>query len=133
MIGGDDMHLKLDPGPNAEDIDFVLRMIRGIWPKAVVEDLTHDEMTAVAIDEMFPARLSRELLIYRDAAALAAWEEHGATSETQPTLIHVLAGDNGLTFVVDARGSEMGSLVDDMMTALVSNRARARMPWKTAA
>ncbi|MBI4612136.1 MAG: hypothetical protein HY720_00840 [Planctomycetes bacterium] len=125
MFGGHDIHVPMTPSPGPDDLDFVLRMIRHVWPDALVEDLAKDGVDHLPIDDVFPIGPSREVLIYRDTQSLCAWREHGATPGNESTLVHVLLGDQGLTIVVDARDSATGKLIEQIIEALLYNRLPA--------
>lgn len=117
MIGGEDIQVTLESAPPADTVGYVLRLLRAAWPDAVVDDV-EDERGPRPIDAMFPARAFHELLVYRDAASQRLWDEQGATNETNDSMIHILADDGCLTFVVDARVSLTGKLVADIIGAL---------------
>ena len=128
MIGGEDIQMALESRPSAGTVDFVLRLLRAVWPEAVVDDV-EDERGPRPIDAMFPARALHELLVYRDAASQHAWDEHGATDETNDSMIHILTDNDGLTFVVDAKTSLAGMLVLEIIGALrIRPSPRSSMP-----
>lgn len=117
MIGGEDIQLALESGPSADTVGYVLRLLRAVWPEAVVDDVD-DERGPRPINAMFPARRFHELLVYRDAASQLAWDEKGATDETNDSMIHILTDDDGLTFVVDTKTSFAGALVAEVIREL---------------
>mgnify|MGYP003595564353 CR=1 FL=1 len=117
MIGGEDIRVAVAPEESEDVRGFVLLLLRAGWPAAVVDDLD-DPRGPRCIDEVFPVHAFREVLVYRDDASRRAWDEHGATAETNDSMIHILSEAGGLTFVVDARNSMAGVLVEEIIGAL---------------
>jgi hypothetical protein len=102
QIGGADIVV---PGRATErQAEDLLTCLRAHWPEAVVE---HGEEEQV-----------RELFVYENAAAQAAWEKEGGEEWNMATLIHVLYGQDSTTIVVDRRGSYLYDFVRSIVLAV---------------
>lgn len=116
MIGRADIVV---PRPVEDDgKSAILRVLLAAWPNAVLED-------AEGVEE--PAELARfesgamtdEVFVYRDAAALEAWNEDGGTDDNADSMIHLLLGPTAITCVVDHReGAETRAIAGRIERAL---------------
>lgn len=60
--------------------------------------------------------------MFHNQAALDAWGEHGATPQTDPTMVHFLFGEDGFTAVVDAVFSPTGRFVSEVLLEIHVSR-----------
>lgn len=121
MIGGMDIIISAPASSPVSDI--VVRRMRQLWPAGIFQDAD-----SVDKHDIFEAWVnitgtkSRDFFVYRDANAVRAWEEVGASPENQNTMLHFLIrlGErNGsaieeLTVVCDRRSHDVARLIDDL-------------------
>lgn len=98
MLGGTDITCRAQMHP-AESLEVVARAAVFAWRNAVFEDAesgaAHDCIGDVPFSGM------RELFVFRDPQARAAWDSEGGTAENSNTMLHVLADSDSVTIVVD--------------------------------
>ena len=66
----------------------ILRVLYAAWPKALLEDAERDD-EPIELARFNASALPDEFLVYRDAAALNAWDEEGGTDRNADSMIHV--------------------------------------------
>jgi len=99
MIGGVD--IVIPTGADPRDAMVVsLRLIRRIWPDAVVEDADSGE-TAVIGDGMLIPEMMSDIFVYQNSEMAVKWDELGAEPELADTMIHILVRNKEVTVVVD--------------------------------
>jgi hypothetical protein len=123
MIGGQDIVI-----PCAEPkvaLDVATRIIRRRWRDCLAEDgETGNPLPPYG--QMGFAGLS-EILFNKTAQTSQLWEELGSCEATNGTLIHLLAGANTLTVVVDDEPTlEMKSIVSEIRGALIQDLFASR-------
>jgi hypothetical protein len=119
MIGGAD--LVLDGRSSLRDADLILRTMRMEWPHALIQRV--DSEDAKSFSELsFPIVGLDEFLIYRDAECFNAWQKYGATQEFQSGMMHVIISADCLTIVVDAVGSPLAELANEILQGVAINR-----------
>src|SRR5206468_5157605 len=104
-------------------MDLALRAALKLWGRPVFEDADTGETFAEYRRRDLAGR--REVLVYRDAAARAGWDELGADPSLDGTLIHLIAGDGELTIAVDdVPNPSIRSYVDAVRDALGSEKSK---------
>lgn len=116
MIGGTDIVIPATGDPAAFDI--CARIIRRYWPHARFEDAVTGNKYEQYGD--IPLGGVRELFIYRDAHAEAAWDADDANSPANSMLYLVLSRDSITLVLDDPDSAEMRSLVASLRTSLES-------------
>jgi hypothetical protein len=82
-----------------------------------------DSLEALTFGELrFPIVAPAEFMVYRDEAALAAWQAHGATPENQATMMHVIIASDSATIVVDDDGSDLATIARELLESVPRNR-----------
>jgi len=122
VIGGND---RVYPrGLSREMLDFVLRIFRGFWSAALVQDPDASLVWTVEEAIRSPIRGSRSLMVYRDEAAYESWDILGADPSNDDTMIYVLLGEESTTFVVSDSLPKTPAMVADIILALDVNFPR---------
>jgi len=129
MIGGTDILLRTSGNPAA--LDACTRVLQRYWPQARFENALTGDKYSGSTD--LPAGRVRELLVYRDTAAEAAWDaEHGNAAPN--TMIYLILSSDCLTAVLDDPNTEeMQSILESMRKALQIDVAQRVAPSPTAA
>lgn len=96
-IGGNDIVFNIAPTPALKD--FILRYVKGVWPKMQVEKVPD-------VDEWF---------FYKDRVAMKSWDDWGCIDENDDTMVHLLYGDDRFTMVVaGSDGSKTGQMAIEL-------------------
>lgn len=88
-------------------IEAAARVIAGFWPRACPETGRGD--AAPTSPDGWEG--CRELFIFRDLEARDAWRRVGGADENFNTMIHLLAGPDDLTVVVDEPVGEIAEIL----------------------
>lgn len=110
MIGGQDIIVHNPGSSPGQLLDGLTRLVRGHWPKLVFEDAT----TGSRFEHFWqiPFQKLSEVMLYRDTDAWKSWERLGADPSNANQMIHILASDASVTFVVDdAKAPAMSTLL----------------------
>jgi hypothetical protein len=121
IVGGSDL-IFFAPA-DVPVVGIILRRVRQLWPLAWFQD--PDEDKAHRIDDprvISHGGESREFLIYRDQAAVSAWDRDGATPENLDSMLYFLIGEASevepgrreLTLVCGERTQAIEQLVRDL-------------------
>jgi hypothetical protein len=119
MIGGTD--IIFPTVGDAASLDLCIRIIQRDWPMARFEDTLTGEKYGSSAE--IPLDRTRELFVYHDAQAEAAWD---ADSEDSPlnSLIYLILNDQHITVVVDdPSGPEVGALLLSLRESLTHHGA----------
>lgn len=96
MIGGTDV--VIPSSGDAAALESAARIIHQFWPHARFEDaVTGDKYDHYG---QIPFRRVRELLVYRDAQAEAAWDAEDANSPPN-SMVYFILGRDSITVVMD--------------------------------
>jgi hypothetical protein len=116
MIGRTDVVI---PRPVEDDGKrAILRILLAAWPGAIFEDAESDEEPA-ELGGLDLDALTDEFFVYRDAAALQAWDQEGGTDDNLDSMVHLLLGPVAVTCVVDHReGGETRAIAARIERAL---------------
>jgi hypothetical protein len=121
MIGGTDIIIPVTDAEAAMDV--ALRAAVELWDRPVFEDADTGETFAEYRRRDLAGR--REVLVYRDAAARAGWDQLGADPSLDGTMIHLIADDAKLTIAVDdVPNPSIRSYVDAVRNALTSGKSK---------
>ena len=96
MIGGSDIVIPAVGDPAA--LDACTRIIRRYWPSATFEDAVTG--TKYGDYKALPTGSLRELLVYQDPDAEAAWDS-GMSDAGTNTMIYLILSPSDVTAVVD--------------------------------
>jgi hypothetical protein len=99
MIGGTDIVIATGAS-TGNALVACLRVIRRIWPNAVIEDASTDEKVQLGRGVLLPDDLP-EVFVYPDMETATKWDELGAEPELANTMIHILVRSGQVTLVVD--------------------------------
>jgi hypothetical protein len=108
MIGGTDIVIPSRGDPAM--LGACARTIQQHWPQARFEDALTGEKYPSYAD--VPLGLVRELLVYRDASAEAAWDGESADASANSMIYLILTSDGLTTVVDDPNTEEMRSLLE---------------------
>ena len=131
MIGGVDIVIPTGAGPRDAMI-VSLRLIKRIWPDAVVEDADSDsgDRTVIGDGALIPEMLT-DAFVYQNLEMALKWDELGAEPELADTMIHILVRDGGVTVVVDDPDLESARrFISGMRSALRMNIFAMASPLK---
>jgi hypothetical protein len=103
-IGGRDIVLEGATAP--EDGAAIIETFRRRWPALVFQDADQPS----PVEWQTTGLETREFFVYRDLAAFSSWREHGAATENNDAMIHVVIEDDRITFVVADGDSETAAL-----------------------
>ncbi len=122
MIGGKD--IIYDRRLSSDMLAHVLRMFKGFWPSAVVED--QDATAVQTIDEAIQDTLGGipGFMVYLEWRAYESWDVMGADPSNDDTMIYVLLGEDSTTFVVSDSLPKTPAMVADIIKALDTNFPR---------
>lgn len=127
-MGGAD--IQVPGGVDRGDIDFVLRFLRLAWPNGILDDGTG---TPAPLRALATHNLGHEeYFVYETPDAFALWSKEGFTDEASSSLVYLTVEDDALCFVVDALSSTAGSIVEQLVDALVENRRAQTRMWRAA-
>lgn len=129
MIGGTD--LVLEGRPDASDFDRAARVLRVLWPNAVVEVPPKYEGIHITNPSLYPFRLWDEIFFYRDEETRISWKEEGLTESNAGGVIWISVDEDALCFVVDAPSSEAGRIASDIIATIETSRRHDG--WENAA
>ena len=119
MIGGAD--IVLAGRTHSDDLAFLLRCIRQVWPQAVYHGLSTNDAEELATQSAeLPQDL--EVFVYANRIAFESWEQDDATESNASKMLQILISSHSLTLVVDRADSELGLLADDLINALKTER-----------
>jgi hypothetical protein len=114
MIGGVDVVI-----PAVDDgiaLETCARIVQHYWPNARFEDPETGEKFARCCD--VPLRRVRELIVYSDVQAEAAWD---ADCEDSPTnsMLYLIRSSNSITVVLDdPNAADMQAMLEELRTRL---------------
>ncbi len=130
MIGGTD--IVLEGRPVASDFDRAARVLRALWPNAVVEVPPKYDVIEITGPSLYPFRLWDEIFFYRDEATRRSWKKEGLTTKSNADgVIWISVDEDALCFVVDALSSEAGRIAQDIIAAIETSRRHDG--WESAA
>jgi hypothetical protein len=121
VIGGTDVLLLAPPGVPAAEI--ILATMRLLWPGAIFQDANATQGHEIADRwTSLNASASTEFFIFRDRGTFEKWQQEGASSENENSMLHFLldqadAKANSLvhvTLVCDTLTSEIEKVVGDL-------------------
>jgi hypothetical protein len=121
MIGGHD--IIIDVPPRVPVADLILERVRRLWPDARFRDAEEEDHYAIHDPQiLIRGARSKEFLIYRDPAAVEAWDREGATPANLDTMLYFIIGDDvvgrdsprELTLVCGKKTREIRRLIDDL-------------------
>jgi hypothetical protein len=115
MIGGTDIPFETRLGSQA--LDSAARAALLIWRSATFENgedgTKYDRYEQVPFGHIF------ELFVYRDKQIEQRWDEEGAVTGLEDTMIHLILSPGRLTAVVDDPDSrEMGGILRAIESSL---------------
>src|SRR2546421_5789641 len=96
MIGGTD--IVIPTIGDSEALDACVRMIREYWPQAVFENALTGEKYQHYRE--LPFGQLRELFVYPNAGAMAAWD-HGEESAATNSMLYLILSPDQVTVVLD--------------------------------
>jgi hypothetical protein len=99
MIGGVDVVIPSRAIPR-QAVILSLRLIRRYWPEAVIEDVRTGQRSPLKMNALFP-ETGEDLFVYTNEGIARRWDQVGAEPELANTMVHILARESGITFVVD--------------------------------
>lgn len=121
MIGRIDIVFTAPPSAPAAEI--IAEVCQHYWPRACFQDV-EDEQAHPLDGDWNDVSFSSEFFIYRDAAAVDAWEKLGAVTENANTMLHFLIrndkphGDREVTCVCDARTGDIEKIISSIQLEL---------------
>lgn len=127
-MGGEDLFLH---GPVlTDDRIFILRALKALWPRGVIEDALSDEGPLPLAKAVAQAPAWEEVLAFRTSSAQKTCEKFGVVPSLGPDFLHLLFGPDGLTVVVhEAVGKTRSFVVDELFEGLANHRLRSnRLP-----
>ncbi|MBT3201434.1 MAG: hypothetical protein HN350_16155 [Phycisphaerales bacterium] len=134
MIGGVD--IVIPTGADRRNAMVVsLRLIKRIWPDAVVEDADSDsgDKTAIGGGALIPEMMT-DAFVYQNSEMALKWDELGAEPELADTMIHILVRNEEVTVVVDDPELESAQkFISGMRSALRMNIFAMATPHRGAA
>lgn len=107
--------------------DIILAACRRAWPDCLFQDVNEDDLHKLDEKWVWEEGTARhEFFVYRDGAAVSAWEAHGAVPENSNTMLHFLirAGEihgdpvSEVTCVCDARAGAAAEIIREIETGL---------------
>jgi hypothetical protein len=114
MIGGTDVVI---PGTgDSAALETCARVIQGLWPAARFEDAETGESFSSA-DEI-PAERVRELFVYSNASAEAAWNADDPETPSNSMLYLIFLPDSVTAVVEDASTPQMRAILDSIRGAV---------------
>jgi len=118
MIGGKDIVF----GKHTEPLDRIVlvQTFRKTWPHLVVQDGAAEDIVSFD-DALGIVASSDEFFVYRDDASFQSWSEHGARSDNEDQMVHVIVAPDEVTFVVAGVVSETYRLAQNAIAALSSS------------
>ena len=121
ILGGFDIELA-GAVIAGNDMNVVLRSLRGAWPQAIVE--TSDGTSVITIATAITQRWSApcEVFIYEHRASYESWTANGLTVENANEMIAVAVESDGMSFVVNDPNAPTVILVRELMDAVTQNR-----------
>jgi hypothetical protein len=114
MIGGTDVVIPTFAGPTA--LDACVRIIRRYWPQARYEDAITGEKYGDSGD--LPIGSIRELFVYPNASAEAAWDVDSPDSPVNSMIYLILTPGSVTAVLDDPAAPEMRSILESMRNAL---------------
>ena len=118
MIGGTEFIIPIRD--KAEALDLAIRLVLRLWPKAVIEDATAEEVLPAYESISFFGR--HELLAFRDTESAEKWDKLGVDPSLNETLIHLIASDQELTVSLDdAPSAKMKAFAQTLRDALTQD------------
>jgi hypothetical protein len=120
--------LVLEGTPTSDDVERLLRCLRGYWPRAVAARADQEIVEPLHLHQpgWTVARRWKEFFVCEDLRALRSWSEQGAIAENADTMVHILATRDSLTAVVDDANGPLGRLLRGVLATI--ERARAVYP-----
>jgi hypothetical protein len=117
MIGGNDIVFSKHTEPL--DRIVLVQAFQRSWPALVVQDGTAEDI--VSFDDALGIVASAdEFFVYRDEPSFKSWSEHGARSDNEDQMVHVMVGPEEVTFVVAGSDSETYTMAQHAIIALSS-------------
>jgi hypothetical protein len=135
MIGGHD--IIIDVPPHAPVAHLILERIERLWPNARFRDAEEEGHYAIHDPQaLIRGERSKEFLIYRDLAAVEAWDREGATPANLTTMLYFIIRDDPagrdslreVTLVCGKKSREIRRFIDDLTKSLqISSTAENRI------
>jgi hypothetical protein len=114
MIGGTD--IVIPATGDSEALDVCARIVQQYWPHARFEDAITGETYSRCSD--LPTGRVREVFVYRDLSAEAAWDSEDPKASLN-TMIYLILSDKYVTAVVDdPNGPEIQPILQSIQKAL---------------
>jgi hypothetical protein len=98
MISGHDIVIPCQ-SESGFVFDRILHLARHVWKEAVIEDAETGDLLNPEYEDAFVG--VNGVMIYKDEASRKSWNENGSVEENRNTMIHVIAGWDKITLVVD--------------------------------
>lgn len=118
-IGGKD--IVLTGKVHKDDLDFLVRAIRRMWPNGLVQEA--DSSEAKPFSELrYPMPFNTEIFIYQNQEGFDSWELYGATETNQSQMIQVILDESELTIVVDDFNSTLGKNIQEILNSLTNKK-----------
>lgn len=114
MIGGTD--IVIPAKGDSEALDACVRIIREYWPQARFENaLTGEKYTNY---QDLPFGLLRELFVYPDALAEAAWDQGDPSAATNSMVYLILSPEQVTAILDDPNTTKMRSMLESIRSSL---------------
>lgn len=115
---------------SAEALEVSARAVAFRWRQAVIEDADTGHVYPCVLD--VPFSTVREMFIFRDLQARAAWNEKGGIPATANAMLHMLAEHDSVTVVVDdPEALEIAALLKAIRSSL-RDKSRLQQQRKAA-
>ena len=114
MISGRDIVIPCSTEPGFT-FGRIFHLARHAWKKAVVEDADTGELLNPENEDAFVG--VNAVMIYKDESSRESWNENGSVDQNRNTMIHVIAGWDKITFVVD---DKIDAATEDIVAAAQS-------------
>jgi hypothetical protein len=117
MIGGYDIIVPF--GVEPDEVGLILKEVLRFWPSAWYED----SEGSVAGPVPSISTPCTEFFLYRDEESKRRIDMEGVTEDLSPRLIYAMTNRTGMTFVVDAPGTETSKIVESIVADLQRSRS----------
>lgn len=106
--------VRLPGSPTFQDLLALLKAVRVVWPKGVVD---------FALSDMCPTGMPTDVFICRTDVWQRDLVDKGVTDDNRTRFLHVLVGDDGISIVAEGDGKKVATRV---LEAVKEKRPRGR-------